>query len=155
MDWVHHIVMIFIMLPFAYAIQPGHLLGHGCFFGSGLPGGIDYAMLVCVKKGWMQSLTEKRVNTKIQLWLRAPGCIYHALLVWVGWQRAQDAGYATAPVLPTCILAGTKSVLLAVFVVMTTFFWNGLFFLGRVATNYGARNAQARMAAQGTAVKKN
>ena len=55
-----------------------------------------------------------------------------------------DFGYAYAPVLPTCLLAGTKSVLLAVFVVMTTFFWNGLFFLGRVATNFGARNAQAR-----------
>ena len=30
-DWVHHGVMIIIMLPFAYAMQPGPMLNHGCF----------------------------------------------------------------------------------------------------------------------------
>lgn len=27
-------------------MQPGYLMGHGAFFATGLPGGIDYAMLV-------------------------------------------------------------------------------------------------------------
>lgn len=30
-------------------------------------GGIDYAMLVAVKKGWMLPITEKRINCKIQV----------------------------------------------------------------------------------------
>ena len=47
-DWVHHIVMIVVMLPMAYALQPSYLLGHGAWFASGLPGGkslIIYLML--------------------------------------------------------------------------------------------------------------
>ena len=66
-DWVHHGIMVVIMLPLAYALVPGHLLGHGAFYASGLPGGIDYLMLVLVKKGWMKSIDEKRYNEKIQV----------------------------------------------------------------------------------------
>ena len=80
-DWVHHIVMIVIVLPFAYAMQPGPMLNHGCFFASGLPGGIDYLMLVCVKRGWMESINEKKYNSIIQTWIRNPGMLFHALFV--------------------------------------------------------------------------
>ena len=44
-DWIHHGVMIIVMLPFAYAMQPGPMLNHGCFFASGLPGGIDLLLI--------------------------------------------------------------------------------------------------------------
>ena len=50
-DWTHHILMVVITLPLAYGMQPGPLLNHGAFFASGLPGGLDYLMLVCVKSG--------------------------------------------------------------------------------------------------------
>lgn len=55
------------MLPCAYAVQPGAFLAHGAFFASGLPGGIDYLMLVLVKAGYIESITEKRWNDSIQV----------------------------------------------------------------------------------------
>lgn len=66
-DWIHHFVMVVVMLPLAYCLDPGHLLGHGSFYASGFPGGLDYLMLVLVKKGWMNSITEKRYNERIQV----------------------------------------------------------------------------------------
>merc|ERR1712137_984366 len=71
------------MLPMAWLLQPGPFLGHGAFWASGLPGGLDYAMLVAVKKKWLSSLTEKRINTQIHVWMRCPGCLYHALFCWI------------------------------------------------------------------------
>lgn len=66
-DWIHHGVMVVVMLPLAYCMVPGHLLGHGAFYASGFPGGVDYLMLVLVKKGWMCSIDEKKYNTYIQV----------------------------------------------------------------------------------------
>jgi hypothetical protein len=59
--------MVVVMLPLAWLLQPGPLLGHGAFFASGLPGGLDYIMLVMVKKGWLASIAEKRINTHIMV----------------------------------------------------------------------------------------
>lgn len=92
--------MIVVMLPLAYVLAPGHMIGHGAFYASGLPGmarscgialrsilqhipgslfsftplgGLDYVMLVMIKMGWMSKKSEKSLNTMIQLWIRAPG----------------------------------------------------------------------------------
>ncbi len=86
-DVVHHFVMIFIMLPLAVLLNPGHLLGHGSFWASGLPGGIDYLMLVLVKVNLMPSVEEKRINSIIQTYVRAPFCCYHALFVWINYRE--------------------------------------------------------------------
>eukprot|EP00038_Savillea_parva_P006799 m.165933 g.165933 ORF g.165933 m.165933 type:complete len:332 (-) comp12622_c0_seq1:217-1212(-) len=44
------------------------------FFISGLPGGIDYVMLVLLKNGLTDKLTCKRLSSKLNVWLRGPGC---------------------------------------------------------------------------------
>merc|ERR1711916_228769 len=69
-------------------------------------------------------------NTFIQTWIRAPGCLYHAIFTWIGWRN--NLGYflkhSFLPewgVVPAC------------FVVLGTFFWNGMYFQERVTTNYG------------------
>ena len=53
----------------------------------GLPGGIDYAILACVKQGWAGWGTEKKWNRALNVWLRAPfSCItgFAALsAIWV------------------------------------------------------------------------
>lgn len=140
-DWVHHFVMIVIMLPLAYGLQPGALLGHGAFFASGLPGGIDYAMLVAVKQGWMESMTEKRINKTIQLWIRAPGCVFHSLLGWTAWSAARYVGIPSneGVLLPQYLYTP------AILTVIVTFFWNGLFFLDRVVDNYATRRTELRL----------
>lgn len=66
------------------------MLGHGAWFASGFPGGVDYLMLVFVKLKWMEKMTEKKYNTVIQTWIRAPGCLYHALFAWIGWRTSAE-----------------------------------------------------------------
>jgi hypothetical protein len=123
-DWLHHVVMVVVMLPLAWGLQPGTSLAHGAFYSSGLPGGLDYLMLVLVKWGWMASISEKRWNTSIQLWIRAPGCLAHAYLCWLllieSRKRVAD-GLSPVPnaVLPDWAIEPAMAV------VFITFFWNG------------------------------
>jgi hypothetical protein len=51
------------------------------FFMTGLPGGIDYAMLVLVKYNRMDRLLQKRITSSINTWLRAPGHVFTASLM--------------------------------------------------------------------------
>lgn len=136
-DWVHHVVMICAMLPLAVALNPGRLLGHGAWFSSGFPGGVDYALLVLVKTERMASLTEKRLNASIQTWLRAPGCLAHALFTWIYW-RSDVAGARARALLPSW------AVVPAMLVVVVTFYWNALFFQSRVVANYAEKAAEER-----------
>lgn len=138
-DWLHHFVMIIVMSPVAYALMPGLLLGHGAFYASGLPGGIDYLMLVMVKKGWMQSMTEKKYNCFIQLWIRAPGCIIHSVLTYVSQVEVYkmiekgelpSKGGNMMPLIPL------NYIWLGSFVVWFTMYWNGLYFLDRVIRSH-------------------
>ena len=91
-DWAHHIIMIVIMLPCGYLVRPGPLLGHGAFWSSGLPGMLDYMLLICVKKKWINSITEKKINSYLQLWVRQIGCIFHSLLVWITYTKITEEG---------------------------------------------------------------
>ena len=131
-DWVHHAVMILLMLPLAVALNAGALLGHGAWFSSGFPGGLDYLMLVLVKYSFMDSLREKQMNSFIQTWIRAPGCIYHSLWTWIGWRIHYDYVVANS-YLPSWAVSP------ALFVVMITFFWNGMYFQTRVVANYAIK----------------
>lgn len=131
-DWIHHIVMIVIMLPLAVGLNAGPLLGHGAFFASGLPGGLDYLMLVMVKWGWIKSIDEKRLNSLIQTWIRAPGCLYHALFVWIGYVSDLDWCLEHS-YLPAFLVRP------ALFIVIATYFWNAMFFQRRVVENYAIK----------------
>ncbi|EGD77866.1 hypothetical protein PTSG_09500 [Salpingoeca rosetta] len=139
-DWLHHIIMIGITLPMSYIVQPGSLLGHGTFYATGLPGGIDYAMLVAVKKGWMKSVTEKRYNSNIQQWIRSPGCVIDAFLVWISWVeycRRADAGMS--PITPNTSLYNTAPrwvIFVITFFNLATIFWNGPYFSKRVIESH-------------------
>ncbi|EDQ89161.1 uncharacterized protein MONBRDRAFT_8601 [Monosiga brevicollis MX1] len=139
-DWVHHVVMVVVMLPIAYLLAPGHLLGHGAFYASGLPGGLDYMMLVMIKLGWISKLDEKYYNNYIQLWVRAPGCLVHAWLTYHNYveavKRYED------PTIPDRLEYSARPLVephiarYAVWVVIITFYWNGQFFLERVIRSH-------------------
>eukprot|EP00697_Spironema_sp_BW2_P015073 gnl/Spiro4/5805_TR2961_c0_g1_i1.p1 gnl/Spiro4/5805_TR2961_c0_g1~~gnl/Spiro4/5805_TR2961_c0_g1_i1.p1 ORF type:complete len:340 (-),score=64.35 gnl/Spiro4/5805_TR2961_c0_g1_i1:37-1008(-) len=144
-DWVHHIVMVIVMLPLGYLPNPGSLLGHGCFFVSGFPGGVDYAMLVLVKTGRMASITEKRINREIQLWIRAPGCVFHSLLCWIGYCVMRQK-WATDPTYlpPNCALPAWM-LPFSTAVAILAFFWNGMYFADRVIDNFAERRTVLAM----------
>jgi hypothetical protein len=146
-DWVHHGLMVLFMLPLAYLVQPGPLLGNGGFWSSGLPGGLDYAMLVAVKLGYMRSIEEKRINSYIQTWIRAPGCLFQSGLTYIAYMegvRRREAGGEGAIVFPNSLLSPTVTTA-SIVLVIAAFFWNGMFFQKRVCVNYGMRCTEGRL----------
>ena len=68
----------------------GPLTNINNFFMCGVPGGIDYAMLVAVKHGWIEPLTEKNVNAGVNVWLRAPALIMIASFSYIQCRSEQS-----------------------------------------------------------------
>jgi len=73
-DWLHHILMIGLAIPLGCYLQAHTLMGLSLFFTTGLPGGIDYAMLFLVRNQLLNKYTEKEINTALNVWIRSPGC---------------------------------------------------------------------------------
>jgi len=80
-DWLHHGLMVAVALPIGTTVTAGALMGTTLFFTTGLPGGINYAMLFAERNGWVSRATEKRVNTPVHVWIRGPGCTAVATLI--------------------------------------------------------------------------
>eukprot|EP01013_Petalomonas_cantuscygni_P009834 TRINITY_DN22753_c0_g1_i1.p1 TRINITY_DN22753_c0_g1~~TRINITY_DN22753_c0_g1_i1.p1 ORF type:complete len:411 (+),score=66.35 TRINITY_DN22753_c0_g1_i1:145-1377(+) len=83
MDVVHHATNAFFIGIIAICWPFGRLTPTVDFFMCGLPGGVDYLMLGLVQVGWLNRLTEKRVNAWLNLAVRYPGImlgLYCALL---------------------------------------------------------------------------
>lgn len=82
-EWEHHILFgLGLAGPqLRYCIGPvQNAVG---FFICGLPGGIDYAMLTAVKEGLLVSASEKRWNSRIQVWCRAPGILLSSYAIYL------------------------------------------------------------------------
>lgn len=125
-DWVHHIVMCFIVLPIGYFLQPGSLLGHGAFWASGLPGGINYIMLVLVKLQKMKEENQRRINGYLHLYMRAPFCLFHSLFSYLTFIRWHDT-FLTIQKNEMWLLY-----CFATIVTFLAFYWNGMYFAEEV-----------------------
>ena len=81
-DIFHHAVFVSILCGFAIPFK--HVGGvsnnFGCFFLSGLPGGLNYVLLVLVKEGLMSALSQKGWDAWINTWLRGPSMSVYAFL---------------------------------------------------------------------------
>lgn len=113
-------------------IMTGPLLNYAMLFATGLPGGIDYFLLFCVKRGHMDSLTEKRINRGLNMVVRSPGltawlAFSHTLYVGGFWARdwRSDGAWNGENEMPLPGLA-IQWVLIA---------GNGIFFADRVVSN--------------------
>ena len=72
-DIFHHLLFVPTLGVYAgFFVEWGHFRNCVAFFISGLPGGIDYAVLVGVKRGQISKLFQKRLASKINLWCRGP-----------------------------------------------------------------------------------
>lgn len=131
-DWVHHVIMVFFMAPLAYAAAPGPLLGHGNFYISGLPGMLDYILLVGIACGFVDRLTEKRYNAVIQSWIRMPGTMVHAVLGYICYI---DSATRLIDGISIKERALFPYIGLSTFVTAATFYWNGIYFQNRVVAN--------------------
>ena len=81
-DIFHHAIFVSILCGFAIPFKHvgGASNNFGCFFLSGLPGGINYALLVLVKEGRMTPLAQKGWDAWINTWLRGPPMSVYAFL---------------------------------------------------------------------------
>ena len=64
-DWLHHILMVVLGCPAIMFAAMGPTVNFNFLFVCGIPGGLDYFMLVRVKEGLMKPLEEKRINTLV------------------------------------------------------------------------------------------
>lgn len=82
-DKMHHIVTVFITGGVGLLNKCGNILAAINFFMCGLPGGIDYILLVLIKYNLISKLTEKYINRWLNLLIRMPGmmlCFWYTLL---------------------------------------------------------------------------
>lgn len=118
-DWLHHGLMIFVALPLANVFGSVRLLGHSLFYTTGLPGMIDYACLALVRNKYMERMTEKSINRKLNIWIRNPGCTIHAFVTLINLHAASTY---------TNVLIGIVTSALV--------FWNGVYFMDQVVGNF-------------------
>lgn len=73
-DIFHHFMFVpTIGVYGGFGVEWGPVRNCVAFFISGLPGGIDYVVLTLVKRGYLSKLFQKRLGSKINLWVRGPG----------------------------------------------------------------------------------
>ena len=130
-DWLHHGLMIGVALPIGGLIPSGGtLLGYSLFFTTGLPGGIDYALLFLNRNGWLVRHTEKRINTFLNVWIRSPGTASLATLILLHiCQNIQSIGNFE---LMGAALTGVLN------------YWNGQYFMQQVVYNLGQQTPMLR-----------
>ena len=92
-DYFHHLMFIPTVGFFGQYYEWGAIRNFLCLFISGLPGGVDYCMLVLVKHGYVKVITQKRVCASLNTWVRAPGITYEVGLMYIGFMT----GNTTVP----------------------------------------------------------
>ena len=100
----------------------GALSALSSFFIMGLPGGIDYGMLACVRTGILDARVEKRINAMLNVWIRAPGLTICSFLCVYVWRRSPVHVYTNLELAFTSILL----------------YLNGNYYMQRVVANAAA-----------------
>lgn len=121
-DWIHHGVMMTI-LQISYLCPDLIATNYILFMTSGLPGGIDYLLLIAVKAGYLSKIREKEINSHINVWLRGPGIVIGAYIIYLRWQ------YSIIPYSGFWIS-----------LVVAGLIWNGQYFTKRVVYNWAQKN---------------
>ena len=103
-DYFHHLMFIPTVGFFGQYYQWGAIRNFLCLFISGLPGGVDYFMLVLVKMGKVDVMIQKRVCADLNTWLRGPGITYEVGLMYIAFMT----GNTTVP-WPVVLMIATLS----------------------------------------------
>jgi len=123
-DWLHHILMIFILAPLSVFLKAGSLINHALFFLTGLPGGIDYLLLFLNRNHLISKIFEKKINCFLNLYIRCPGCIAHTVLGILTISKKIQNEHLN---LFHIVLA---------FIACSITYWNGIYFMNQVVQNY-------------------
>mmetsp|Transcript_29055 Transcript_29055/g.62703 ORF Transcript_29055/g.62703 Transcript_29055/m.62703 type:complete len:135 (+) Transcript_29055:261-665(+) len=123
--------MTFIAVPLVFIQDPSPIINASHVFVTGLPGALDYAMLAAVKEGRMHSMTEKKINNSMNVWVRAPGLFATAVFGYVHGCKLiaePDSGYTQLQFV--CLMFN-----------LIIYYWNAFYFMERVVGNFHVKNA--------------
>jgi len=127
-DWFHHVLFVGTLCPTALFREIGPVKNLVAFFVCGLPGGLDYILLVLVKHDMIHKLTEKKWNARINVWMRSPGCFACVAVMYM------ILRYDTGSICEDHLFEGTLIALLVLF--------NGQYYMQVVVGNTFRKNPQ-------------
>jgi len=107
---VHHIVTVFITGSTALFIPTGTTTSAINFIMCGLPGGIDYILLVMYKYNIISTLTEKYINRWLNLLIRMPGMMLVSWYIFLNIHHGHIIWYKYIPTLLATILMLINSI---------------------------------------------
>lgn len=122
MDRIHHGVMCGLLLlitQYKDIVSIITFTNATLFFMCGLPGAVDYFLLVFVELNWLASSNEKRVNVAINVWCRSIGILYCVVIIYCNYISGLLIDY---PIL--------------VLVTMPVLTWNAQYFTTIVTISY-------------------
>jgi hypothetical protein len=99
------VLFSFVVAPFiaAHKWHFGRAPDYAAFFLSGLPGGIDYVLLVLHYHGFVSRHTEKWWFAHVNVWIRSPGPIVFGFVAYMNWFHPT---LSAASQLPAPVAAG-------------------------------------------------
>lgn len=127
-DYLHHILSCFLSGYFVLVYRSGPIVEFCLMWACGTPGKIDYLMLYLVKTNRISKITEKKYNTLINNWIRAPFLVMFGSIIYTCWMsgRCEKDEYGNNE-MPFWVLM--------CFIVFLSL--NGVFFNMRVTVSYG------------------
>lgn len=102
-DWLHHLISVgasaYLLVKCDHAIGCATL-----FFLCGLPGLVDYLVLIGQKVGWVPRLTQKHVSSLVHITVRVPGVLWCCFLAYqIGLEHPNRVYFFV-----TCVLSATN-----------------------------------------------
>jgi len=124
----HHYLFIPTVGFMGQTFEWGSIVGSLAFFISGLPGGIEYLMLVLVKHGTIPIIRQKRVSAVLNVYLRGPCIVITSFLTY------QSFIYEKTTVPP-----------LVAFTVISMSLFNSLYYTKQSVANFSISHALNRV----------
>jgi hypothetical protein len=121
-DWIHHILMIGVVLPLTEIVPQNNIISHALFFTTGLPGLIDYSLLFLNRNNIINRYFEKRVNVFLNLWIRAPVCIMNtnmSIMALINYNNQLNNYQFYGGI-----------------IIASLVYWNGIYFMAQVLSDY-------------------
>ena len=118
-DILHHLVFVGTFGVVNFLMSWGPFVNLFLFLMTGVPGGINYAMLSFVKLKKFDTIKAKRINSHINVWLRMPGLVIVSTIMY------------------TCFIGGKTNVhpVASILCIALTFI-NGVYYMQQVVLNY-------------------
>ncbi len=92
-DVTHHLLFVGLFGIVNFTMKWGPVVNFLLFFITGVPGGLNYVLLVLKKEGKISQMEQKRLYSQIDVWMRMPG------LLFIGFNMLSSAiqGYTRVP----------------------------------------------------------